>query len=336
MADQATRQNPAVATLRSKAAPQDQAIHAHFNPSSLQYSVQSQQVEGQGGQQQTPQQSAQYVTKTTAKLTMDLIFDTTDTGENVCNITARIAQLMQPQAVEGDETARAAPPEVLFEWGDYAFAGLIEQLRETIDFFHPSGVPLRSTVNLTLTAQELRFEQGGATRASTQSGARELPAGSNPQRLAAAGRNPGAARAIAAQNGLESLRFSRGPLTVSATVRLKGPAGFAAGGAGLSAGAATGASFGGGASAGVAASAGAFAGLHASGGAGAKAGYSLDTRSLLPDNGTARLALGAGAGAGVGAGASFNAAGQASAAGGAGARVDLSADGQARIIFGDE
>ncbi|HEU4325860.1 MAG TPA: hypothetical protein VFS21_22160 [Roseiflexaceae bacterium] len=357
-----SNQQPAPATLRVKGAPPSEAIPTHFNPSSLQYTVQNQVVEqSQGGQ---ANQRKQYVTQTTAKLTMDLIFDTTDTGQNVCNITVRIAQMMRPQTTETSAELRTAPPAVVFEWGDYAFEGMIEQYRETIDFFHPSGVPLRSSINLTLASQELQFEQGGDRSANTSNSAHELPQGSNPQSLATRGGSPRAARAIAARNGQESLRFSRGPLTVSASVQLKGPAGFASGGAGLGAsagfgasagagfgasagasagfgasagagfgasagagfGASAGASFGGSASAGVSASSGAFAGLHASASASAGQSYTLNTRNLLPASGTAGLSLSASA--------SFNAAGQASA--GAGARVELTADGMSRIIFSTE
>jgi hypothetical protein len=343
---------PAVgATLKIKdsaAAP----IAVHFNPSSLQYTVQNQVVEQANGQAQGDQQRKQYITQTTAKLTMDLIFDTTDTGQNVCNLTVPIAQLMIPQTESNDQETRTAPPIVLFEWGDYAFEGMLEQYRETIDFFHPSGVPLRSSLNLTLASQTLQFEQGGSSASPTNNSARELPAGQNPQTLATQGGNPRAARAIASQNGQESLRFSRGPITVSASVQLKGPSGFASGGAGIGAGAGIGGgigvgggigagaglSFGGSASAGVSASAGAFAGLGSSTSAGAKASYSLNTRNLLPSNGTAGLSLqagagiGAGAGLGASAGASLNAGGQASGSGAA-VRVDLSANGRSRIIF---
>ena len=45
----------------------------HFNPASLQYTV-SNKEEGQGAKKK------QYVSETSAKLTMDLVFDTTDTG----------------------------------------------------------------------------------------------------------------------------------------------------------------------------------------------------------------------------------------------------------------
>lgn len=84
--------------------------------------------------------------------------------------------------------------------------------------------------------------------------------GLDPARTASLAGNPGAGRAIAARNNQESLRFSKGPLTVSADVKLNGPAAFASGSAGAGFG------IGGGASAGIGLGGGAGIGL--SGGAG--------------------------------------------------------------------
>ncbi len=293
------------ATFREKGG-SGQPIPVQFEPSSLQYTVQNQVVEQNGAQgQQAQGQRKQYVTQTNAKLTMDLVFDTTDTGANVVNLTLPIARLMQPQTTTTREEERTAPPVVIFEWGDYSFEGMIEQYRETIDFFHPSGVPLRSTLNVTLASQSLQFEQGGSRSANTSS-ASQMPAGQNPQSLATAGGNPRAARGIAQQNGVETLRFSRGPLTVSATVQLQGPAGFASGsgniGGGLSAG------FGGGIGGGVGFSAGASAGLGAgaSGGFGvsASAGFGAGSQGGISFGGSSSAGVSATAGAFAGLGRS--------------------------------
>lgn len=47
---------------------------------------------------------------------------------------------------------------VLFEWGSFKFQGLVESYKETIDFFAPTGVPLRASINLTLASQDKVFE----------------------------------------------------------------------------------------------------------------------------------------------------------------------------------
>jgi hypothetical protein len=74
---------------------------------------------------------------------MDLIFDTTPTGEDVRISTEKVARFMEP-----DENK--IPPIVQFEWGTYTFQGMMESYRETIDFFAANGVPLRASINLTL------------------------------------------------------------------------------------------------------------------------------------------------------------------------------------------
>ena len=107
----------------------------HFNPASLQYTV-SNTLKDQG----SGAKKKQYVSQTTAKLTMDLVFDTTDTGDDVRETTDKMAKLLKPHGPSGKQV----PPLVEFGWGVYRFTGMVEQYKETLDFFAASGVPLRS------------------------------------------------------------------------------------------------------------------------------------------------------------------------------------------------
>ena len=98
----------------------------HFNPASLQYTVSNTlKDEGSGAKKK------QYVSQTTAKLTMDLVFDTTDTGEDVRETTDKMAKLLKPHGPSGKQV----PPLVEFGWGVYRFTGMVEQYKETLDFF---------------------------------------------------------------------------------------------------------------------------------------------------------------------------------------------------------
>jgi hypothetical protein len=127
-------------------------VPVHFNPASLQHTVSNTlKEEGQGAKKK------QYVSQTTAKLTMDVVFDTTDTGEDVRITTNKMAQLLQP-VPEGQ--SKKVPPLVKFSWGAYSFTGMVEQFKETIDFFAAGGLPLRSSINLTLSSQDVSFEGG--------------------------------------------------------------------------------------------------------------------------------------------------------------------------------
>ena len=184
----------------------------HFNPQSLQYAI-TNTLPNTGSGNSTKQ----YTGASTGKLTLDLIFDTTATGEDVRLHTVLVAQLMKPG--EGDVTT---PPIVEFAWGLYTFSGMVESYRETIDFFSANGVPLRASVNLTLSSQDKVFEGGsrdenagtGGSLAGPSSNANavQTPApGSNDGRgitlTATLAGNPAAAHLIATQNGIENLRF---------------------------------------------------------------------------------------------------------------------------------
>lgn len=252
---------------------QGERIEVHFNPATLQYTVANTlKEEGSGDQKK------QYVDKTSAKLTMQLVFDTTDSGEDVRVHTDRMAQLLKPMA----EGSKQVPPNVEFGWGLYRFTGMVEQYKETIDFFAASGVPLRASVDITLSSQDVAFESAKNPSASVD---RNLapepvvaPGGAGPSGLANSLGDPRAARAIASLNGSASLRFgAQAGLALSAGVELRAEAAFSAGAsAGLSAGigGGIGAGIGGGIGAGIGGSIGAGIGASIGGSAGIGVGFS--------------------------------------------------------------
>ncbi|XYH97511.1 hypothetical protein ACMHYB_58785 [Sorangium sp. So ce1128] len=281
------------ATLTPQTGPNaGDAITVHFNPASLQYQVSNTlERRGQGNA------AKQYVSQSTAKLTMDLVFDTTISGEDVRSVTQRLARMMEPAEEDNDKV----PAIVSFEWGAYEFQGMMEQYKETLDFFSPEGVPLRSTINLTLAAQDEVFAASGTGGDQDTSGSLTPDAVSVPPSqdadattVAARGGNPRAGRSVAAANGLESLRSAAGrALTFGTGPSLRGPAAFASGGVGAAAGAGFGVGIGGGGGASFGASAGAGFGASAGAGFGASAG--------------AGFGASAGAGFGASAGAAFGA-----------------------------
>jgi hypothetical protein len=270
-------------------------ITVDFNPVSLTYSVEN----------STPQQAAQprrkqFAAQFSGKLTLDLLFDTTDTGADVRTKTRVIAQFMQASAqsraaaAASDNSSAKAPaqaqPVLSFQWGSYEFRGTMESFRETIDFFSAEGVALRATVSISLARQDQVFDEGTAF-SGTQTSGPLVPTSQNDSALSAAtrGGDPSAARQLASDNSLENLRFTGGAtLQVKSGVQLKAAAGFvssappsaAAGGAGAIAGGG-GALFGAKASAGVSASSGAFAGLE-TGRAKVSTTARLDPSRMLP------------------------------------------------------
>ena len=295
-----------------------ESFAVHFNPQSLQYTITNTLRNTGSGNA-----SKQDVSESTGKLTMDLIFDTTDTGEDVRLHTVKVAQLMEPG--ESDHT----PPVVEFEWGLYTFGGMVETYRETIDFFSADGVPLRAAVNLTLASQDQVFEGGSAARrantggslagagsgaGSSAGGPVRTPApspddGRGVTRTATQAGNPGAAREIAAANNIENIRFPGvGQLELNGSVQ-------AGGALTMTGSSATG-------------SGGAFAGLRTEGGG--KSTGKLSLAGFLRPGGTARL--------GTEASAAFAVGGQARLQGSASFTADVGRAGdlKGRIEFDGE
>lgn len=303
-----------------------QSFPVHFNPASLQHTI---------ANTQDPQRrngaGVQFVSQTTAKLTMDLVFDTTLTGEDVREATDKMAKLLRPYQDGGGKV----PPSVEFSWGTYTFTGIVDQYRETLDFFSAGGVPLRSSINISLSSNAVVFDSAKNPNASVDGEGGPEPVivagAAGAASLAGALGDPRAARAIASVSGSASLRFGGGAaLAVAGSVSLSAPAAFASGGVGLSAGVGIGVGagigVGVGAGIGVEATAGsAFAGLRA--GSAATAGRSLtNTRALLPS---------ASAAAGGGAGFELGGAARARSGGSLNADVGASVDLNARIGFQD-
>jgi len=322
-----TPNSPAIALARLGQITQGQGgvndndwINVHFNPASLQLQLSNELKDADRNH------PAQYIAKSTAKLSMELQFDCTDTGQNVIQTTRKLQVFLAPQSADGQSAEHEPPPPlVLFEWGAFTFKGIIESYTETTDFFSASGVPLRSLVKLTLKKQDVVFEPAGSANPPPDPSF-DVPARS-PAAAAREGNNPSAARGIAAANGLESLRFNTGAsLTVGAQVQLKPPSGFvsADASAGLSIGGGTGFSIGGGV--GVSGGISGLAKLSAS--EGAFAGLRTNVSVAAPTVSRARLTASSGSGSfAMGAGASFRVGGSASVQGAAGLRSNVSGNG---------
>src|SRR5262249_26256060 len=115
-------------------------------------------------------------------------------------------------------------------WGTFTFTGISDSFRETLDFFSPEGVPLRSTVALSLKEQPNEFSalerDNPAAAGSPSANAFEVPgAGAGlgvAAGIASLGGDLRAARAIAGMNGEASLPFSAGAtLAIGGSVELK-------------------------------------------------------------------------------------------------------------------
>lgn len=198
-------------------------LPVHFNPETLEY-----QLTNNIDQRGNSNSNKQYISQSTGKLTMQLLFDTTDTGTDVRSVTERLQALMKPK----EEGRKRVAQVVQFEWGAFRFKGTFDSYKETLDYFSASGVPLRASANVTLSQQDGVFEP-------TEHGEPVLVSGSLTLSPVAGqvADDREVPRDVAEQNGEENLRsLSGAPLEFSLEVELLPPTAFASGAFGVSLG----------------------------------------------------------------------------------------------------
>jgi hypothetical protein len=162
----------------------------------------------------------QLVTATTAKLALELQFDTTVTGESVRELTLPVKRLLRPDEADTATTLAVVPPLTQFEWGSFLFSGIVESYRETLDFWSAEGVPLRALVSISLSQHtepprrpanppRRPIPPAATTCVCTPTGVGgALGAALSSSSSSEGGGFTSAARSIASANGEESLRSS--------------------------------------------------------------------------------------------------------------------------------
>lgn len=295
------QQPPQVAKATLTALPNGTPVTVHFNPASLVYSVENSVAQQSGGPKKV-----QYVAQFSGKLTMDLQFDTTDTGSDVRIATNQVALFMQasanataaaqnaaPPSANGNSSGPPpkAPPVLMFQWGTYQFQGIMDSFKETIDFFSADGVALRALVSIGLSRQDQVFDEGANLSGPTSAGSLVPSSGGDSAlSMATRGGDPSAARQLGAANGLDSLRFTNGAsMQVGGGVQFNPPAAFV-----------TAPSVSAGAGLGIGISAGVSGGISASASFGISAGVSAGVSAGAQSSGLG-AAFGASASAGVSA-----------------------------------
>jgi hypothetical protein len=86
-----------------------------------------------------------------AKMTLQLLFDTFETGEDVRTLTDRVWQLMLIDESKRDVDAGnvARPPRVQFQWGFvYLFEAVITNITQRFLLFKEDGIPVRATLDV--------------------------------------------------------------------------------------------------------------------------------------------------------------------------------------------
>ncbi|MGB8508123.1 MAG: hypothetical protein WCD76_06950 [Pyrinomonadaceae bacterium] len=197
-------------------------VYVQFNPETLKVSF-SNQIKTDGDQKGTS--TTQYVGKGTTKLSVQLWFDVTaplrDEYKSITDVrelTKKVAYFITPREVN-KEKGQYAPPGVRFLWGSFQFDGIMESLEESLEFFSPEGKPLRASVTMNLSQQNIEFNirdtgKGTPGGAGLPGGAppgtsplAQALSGSSLQKLAAGMGKADDWQRIASANGIENPRL---------------------------------------------------------------------------------------------------------------------------------
>lgn len=138
-------------------AEQANKLVVQFNPQSLKLNLSNQNTGGD----QPGGSSKQFVGSGLSKLALELLFDTSATGADVRAETQKVAYFVMAQEQEKKDDKRK-PPNVRFQWGSFIFEGVIDSMDETLDYFSEQGVPLRATVSLSMSRDDIVILRGNA------------------------------------------------------------------------------------------------------------------------------------------------------------------------------
>jgi nucleoid-associated protein YgaU len=106
-------------------------------------------------------------------LSMTLLFDTYEKGTDVREYTTHIDTLLTK------DEERQAPPECRFIWGTFGFVGRVKSADKTFTMFRPDGTPVRASVNVSFSGNQLGREElsGGSEETTDQTRSRTVVEG---------------------------------------------------------------------------------------------------------------------------------------------------------------
>jgi hypothetical protein len=126
------------------------SVDCMFNPFEYTVTKSNTYAEDPLNNSNTPQ--VNFVKSGPQTLTLNLIFDTYESGEDVSQTTNKLWKLMEPRTtLEGGNISKAPPPEVAFEWGVFRFVAVITQMTQKFTLFQQNGSPARAQVSVTYT-----------------------------------------------------------------------------------------------------------------------------------------------------------------------------------------
>jgi len=198
------------------------SVTVQFNPQTLKVNYKNQKA----GNDQQGSSGVQYVGTGSTSLSVDLLFDVTrPTGDesapsDVRHLTEEVNYFMRD--LKKEKEGKYIPPGVRFVWGAFLFDGVMDSMSETLEFFDPEGRPLRATVSISLSKQEIQFKRtedgpGARNLAPSSGGAENQPPGAENttgqplQQVAAARGQQDKWKETARKNDIENPRAIRNP-----------------------------------------------------------------------------------------------------------------------------
>ncbi len=134
--------------------------------------------------------------------------------DDVQSMTDKVLYFIKPIQDKTDKT-KYKPPSISFVWGSFKFDGIMESLEQSLEYFDPNGKPLRASLTMSLTRQDIvstynpkANNQAGTSGASTPGTNTLTPAkaGDSLQSLASSLGQRDNWQSIAAANGIENPR----------------------------------------------------------------------------------------------------------------------------------
>jgi hypothetical protein len=144
------------------------SVEAHFNPREL--SVEKQVPWNEQKTSKGDKPRLEFTDAAPAVLTVELLFDTFETGGDVHELYVsrleRMTQIIDPGSSDAE---RKRPPRCMFKWGNFPpFKGVIEQLAIKYTMFFRDGSPCRATA--TVRMKEFLEPAGAAAAVATSPG----------------------------------------------------------------------------------------------------------------------------------------------------------------------
>lgn len=126
----------------------DRVVTCVFNPA--EYTVSKSNTYKETSETQANAPKVDFKSVDSRQLSLSLIFDTYESGQDVNKKTQMLWEFMRPKEYRTSANkSKWKPPEVVFEWSGFQFKASITNISQQFTLFTHQGVPVRSKVNVT-------------------------------------------------------------------------------------------------------------------------------------------------------------------------------------------